>query len=219
MLRILFEGEDLADFVSLAPDDHIKLFLAMENGEIERRDYTPRRYDPAARTLAIDFALHNGGPATTWALNAKPGDHLTIGGPRGSAVVSPAVKSWLLIGDETAIPAIGRRLEQLNMDSKATSVILVAGPEEELRFDTAATLTPIWVHRSLSNAADPAALIAALEKIEWPKDTFVWIAAEATVARRARTYAVETRGHPLEWMKAAGYWRQGHADTHENFGD
>jgi len=62
MQRIVLEGPDLDDFVSKAPDDHIKVFVPTESGEVERRDYTPRRFDPSARTLAIDFALHDGGP-------------------------------------------------------------------------------------------------------------------------------------------------------------
>ena len=88
MLRITLSGEDLADFVSLGADDHIKVFVPGADGTEERRDYTPRRYDNDARLLALDFALHEAGPVTAWAMNARVGDRLEIGGPRGSAVVS-----------------------------------------------------------------------------------------------------------------------------------
>lgn len=74
MLQLTLAGDDLADFVSLGFDDHVKLVLPTASGEPERRDYTPRRYDAEARTLAIDFAVHDAGPATRWALDAKPGD-------------------------------------------------------------------------------------------------------------------------------------------------
>ncbi len=103
MRRIELTGGDLADFTSLAPDDHIKIFVPATDGGEERRDYTPRRYDNAERRLTIDFALHEAGPVTQWAIDARPGDRLEIGGPRGSAVVSKTVKRWLLIGDETAL--------------------------------------------------------------------------------------------------------------------
>ena len=57
MIRIVLQGEDLADFTSLAPDDHVKLLLpgAVEGEKPEMRDYTPRAYGPEG--LVVDFAL------------------------------------------------------------------------------------------------------------------------------------------------------------------
>ncbi len=127
MIRIVFAGNDLADFASLAPDDHVKLFIPSQAGQGERRDYTPRRYDPVAHTLTIDFAIHDAGPATRWAIEAEPGDQIEIGGPRGSTVVSPTFDWWLLIGDETALPAIGRRIEEMTERARVISVVSVAG--------------------------------------------------------------------------------------------
>jgi NADPH-dependent ferric siderophore reductase len=218
MLRITLTGEDLADFVSAAPDDHVKIFLPATSGEPERRDYTPRRFDPKTRSLVLDFAVHEAGPATRWALDATPGSSLSIGGPRGSGVVS-GVRHWLLVGDETALPAIGRRIEEAESGMVITSVAAVTGADEEQTFETRAEFNAIWAHRPLSKAADATALIAALETVELQPDTFVWIAAEASVARAIRSYIVEKRGHRLPWLKAAGYWLLGKADAHEKIGD
>jgi ferric-chelate reductase (NADPH) len=52
----------------------------------QARDYTPL-YDEARHELVFDFFVHDGGIASNWALEAKVGDKLTIGGPRGSLVV------------------------------------------------------------------------------------------------------------------------------------
>ena len=82
------------------------------------RDYTPRRYDLDTLELDIDFVLHGDGPASTWAEQAKPGQFLHIGGPRGSMIVPDIFDSYLLIGDETALPAIARRLEGLAAESQ-----------------------------------------------------------------------------------------------------
>lgn len=38
----------------------------------EVRDYTPRRFDAAARELTIEFVLHGDGPASGWAARAAP---------------------------------------------------------------------------------------------------------------------------------------------------
>ncbi|KKZ85814.1 siderophore-interacting protein [Rhizobium phaseoli] len=216
MRRIIFTGDELADFISLAPDDHIKIFIPTPEGE-ERRDYTPRRYDNAERRLTIDFALHEAGPITQWALGARPGDRLEIGGPRGSAVVSASVKRWLLIGDETAMPAIGRRIEESGAGTMITTIAAVAGPLEEQAFETRADLHLRWAHRPLSQAIDAAVLLRLLATVDIPPETFVWIAAEATVTREIRTYLLTERSYPLSWIKASGYWVFGKADATEKF--
>jgi NADPH-dependent ferric siderophore reductase len=214
MLRILFEGSELADFVSLSPDDHVKLIVPSKSGEPERRDYTPRAFDRAAGTLTIDFALHDAGPATRWAIEAQTGDVLEIGGPRGSAVISPDFAWWLLIGDETALPAIGRRIEELPQGKRAISVVAVADAGEEQRFETQADHKALWVHRPLDRAEDAMPLVSAMDGLTLPEGNgFVWIAAEARVARAVRDYIVNRRAHPLHWTKAAGYWLKGVANA------
>ncbi|EJB07956.1 NADPH-dependent ferric siderophore reductase [Rhizobium sp. BK619] len=217
MRRITSSGGDLADFTSLAPDDHIKIFVPAADGGEERRDYTPRRYDNAARSLTIDFALHEAGPVTQWAIGARPGDRLEIGGPRGSAVVSKAVTRWLLIGDETALPAIGRRIEESAAGTAITAIAAVTGPLEEQSFETRADLDVHWAHRPLSEATAAAALLKLLSTIDIKPETFVWVAAEASVTRDIRAHLLE-RGYPLSWIKASGYWVFGKADATEKFG-
>ena len=54
------------------------------------RTYTPRRYDPATKTLEIQFLLHGTGPASEWAQRAKPGDKLAVAGPGGRFSLEPA---------------------------------------------------------------------------------------------------------------------------------
>jgi len=217
MLRITLKGDDASDFVSLGADDHIKIFIPTSGGAPERRDYTPRRYDTSSRTVVIDFAIHEAGPATQWALNAKIGDVLSIGGPKGSAVVSPDIINWLLVGDETALPAIGRRIEEALPGQRISAVIAITGPEEKQDFTSKAEVNIHWVYRPLSDAAKADLLLQALEQIEIAPHTFVWVAAEASVTRDVRRYLVEQRGYALPWTKASGYWVKGMADAHEKF--
>ena len=219
MLRIIFTADDLHDFVSLSADDHIKLFFPVDGQPDCMRDYTPRRFDTKRGTLVIDFALHEAGIATRWATAAKVDDRLDIGGPRGSAVI-PADFDWYwLIGDETALPAIGRWLEEARAGLAATTVVVVEGEDDRQVISTAAAWTPVWIPRN--NASDDAALLrTALAMQEMPPgDGFVWIAAEASVARSLRDDVLELRHHPRQWTKAAGYWTQGKADTHDRIED
>lgn len=217
ILRVTLGGPDLAGFASPGADDHVKLFLEGGAGtEGERRDYTPRRHDPAAGELDIDFALHDGGPATAWALAANKGSDLEIGGPRGSTIVPADFDWYLLIGDETALPAIGRRIEELRAGANVTSIVAVRDKAEEQAFATRARHEAIWLHRPIERADDPAPFLSALKALDLPAgDGFVWIGAEAHVSRALRAYLVEERGHPLHWLKAAGYWLKGEAGAHE----
>ena len=217
MIRVTLAGSDLADFAAPGFDDHIKILAPTASGEMEKRDYTPRRFDPATGALVIDFAVHEAGPATRWALEAQVGDRLQIAGPKGSTIISPDSGRWLLVGDETALPAIGRRIEEAGPGERIISVVAVPGPEDEQSFDTRAYLTTHWVHRSASAAADPRPLLDRLRTIDVEPQTFVWVAAEATVACAVRAHVAQ-EGHPLAWMKAAGYWVRGQADAHERVG-
>jgi NADPH-dependent ferric siderophore reductase len=210
MLRLTFASPELADFDSAAPDDHIKLFVPNappEGGKPCMRDYTPRSFDRERQILVIDFALHDAGPATAWALTAKPGDQIQIGGPRGSQVVPDDFDWYLLIGDETALPAMGRRLEELRPDVPAITVAAVDDEGEAQAIRTDAAWTPIWICRDQQGLDDAATLRRAVEGLTLlPGDGYVWIAAEAQVTKALRAYFTEERRHPPHWMRASGYW-------------
>ena len=216
-LSIVFSCDDFGEFMSAAPDDHIKLFLPGDGPDAAKRDYTPRSFDPEKNEFVIEFALHdNPGPATSWAVKSMPGDSLEIGGPRGSAIL-PADFDWYwLIGDETAIPAIARRLGE-QPSSNVMAMIAVARREEQVELPVKASQSVIWVHRPVRDAASAEPLLAAVARQEFPSgDGFVWIAAEAGVARALRE-ALLARNLPLSRLKARGYWTSGAADKTASF--
>jgi NADPH-dependent ferric siderophore reductase len=209
MLRVTLEGDELDGFNSPAPDDHVIIFLDQSGEEAVRREFTPRHFDAEKRTLAIDFALHDGGAASAWAQRAQPGDQLRVGGPRGSTVITAPGAWWLLVGDETALPAIGRRLSEIENGTQVIALMTVTGSEEVQSFDTQANLTSHWIHRPLTQAADPAPVIKALSELTPPEGPgIIWIAAESEVARAVRAYCIDTLGHPAEWVIAKSYWSQ-----------
>ncbi len=224
MLRLHFTCPDLSDFVSLGFDDHVKLFFptgeALTEGQRPpMRDFTPRRFDPAAGTMVIDFALHEAGPATQWASSAKVGDTLAIGGPRGSMTIADDFDWYLLVGDESALPAIGRRLEELRPGVPVTSFVLVDDEADAQQVDTRTDWTPHWVRR-VDGQANAQTIVAALRNHQLPTgDGFVWIAGESTIARAARALVTGERGHPKNWCKAAGYWVSGEVGAHERIDD
>jgi NADPH-dependent ferric siderophore reductase len=240
MVRIVVGGEALAGFVSAAHDDHVKLFFPQPgqdkpvlptptpNGPVypdgaarpAARDYTPRCYDAAANTLTIDFVLHGEGPAMSWAAQARPGQFLGVGGPRGSFIVPDDFDWYLFVGDETAVPAIGRRLEELPASARAIAVVEVADPAEQQPFQTRTRLEMHWLHRTGAAAGNHLLLQRALTELALPPgDGYAWVAAEASAAKALRRYLVDQRGLPKDRVKAAAYWKLGAVAVHETYDD
>ena len=217
MLRIIFTSNEFNDFESAAPDDHVKMAFPQPGAEPAKRDFTPRSFN--SESLTIDFALHDSGPAIDWAKKAKVGDSMTIGGPRGSSVVADDFDWYLFIGDETALPAIGRWVEQLRSGVPVATFVVTENAHDQQAFKTATDHKDVWVVRS-KGTDDATALLKELAGYEAPKgDGFIWIAAEAAVAKTLRDHFLNERQHPKAWVKAAGYWKRGVADANMKIED
>jgi NADPH-dependent ferric siderophore reductase len=210
---ITFGGESLADFVSASFDDHVKLFLDRGDLEPVRRDYTPRRFDAAARELTLEFALHGDGPAARWAAQAAPGQRATIGGPRGSFII-PADYDWhLLAGDESALPAIARRLEELPAGARVTVLLQVPDAADRRVLRSAAQVDLRWV-------SDADELIRHVRALALPPgEGYAWCAGEAGAMAALRRVLVEEKGHDRHAVRAAAYWKRGATAHHENLED
>lgn len=206
--RITFRGEELADFQSAGFDDHIKFIFDDASGETVRRDYTPRAFDRDKRELTVEFALHGSGKACAWARSAKPGQRAVIGGPRGSRIV-PMDYDWhLLVGDDSALPAISRRLEELPAGARVL-VVAVAEAGYQSHLDSAADVEVRWVDRA-------EALAPAISELALPTgEGFAWGAGEASAMKALREVLVQEKQHPTTAMRVAAYWRQGASDFHE----
>jgi NADPH-dependent ferric siderophore reductase len=184
------------------------------------RDYTPRRYDAAANALTIDFVLHGDGPATSWAAQAQPGHFLGVGGPRGSFIVPDDFDWYLFAGDESALPAIGRRLEELPVGARAVAVIEVADAGEEQRLTSRAQLDVRWLHRNGAAPGETSLLRDAIAGLSLPRgEGYAWAAAEAATAKALRRHLVDERGVRKDRVKAAAYWKRGAVAVHETYDD
>ena len=206
-------GPALEGFISASFDDHLKLLLDAGGPEPVRRDYTPRHYDAAAGELMIEFALHGDGPAAAWAAQAEAGQTVAIGGPRGSLVIDLDHDWHLLVGDETALPAIARRLEELPAQAIAIVIGQVDEASEQRQFNTRATLDLRWV-------ANAQGVIEALRTLTLPAgDGFAWCAGEAKAVAAQRRVLVEELGLGKHAVRAAAYWKLGTPAHHENLED
>lgn len=207
---VTFTGESLADFVSASFDDHIKFILNAGEPNQVARDYTPRRFDAAARELTIEFALHGDGPAADWAAQARPGQRVMVGGPRGSFII-PLDYDWhLLVADDTGLPAITRRLEELPAGSKAVVIVRLDDAADRRQFKTAASARVQWLDQGES-------LAGAVRALELPPgEGYAWCAGEAGEMAALRRVLVEDKGHDRHAIRAAAYWKRGAIAHHEN---
>lgn len=239
LIRITLGGPELEGFTSPGFDDHMKLFFpdpqtgvlklptAGPDGPIwpegpkpVARDYTPHHHDPVAGTLQVDFALHEAGPATAWAREAEPGDLLGVGGPRGSFIVPTNFDWHLLIGDDTALPAIARRLAELPADARVLVLAEVDAPADQVPLPTAARAQVVWVHRESPAAGNEPPLLAALRATSLPTGAFhAWIGCESAAAKALRAHLVQDCQANPQWIRASGYWRRGAAGTHDSHDD
>lgn len=232
MQRIVFGGDELRGFVSSAPDDHVKLFFPNSAGRIVRpvagpngpilpaggdaspmRDYTPRQYDPQRQELTIDFVLHGDGPASEWARRAQTGQRLGAGGPRGSVVIADDFDGYVLVGDETALPAIGRWLQEMPACSRVEVLIEIPDASDRQPLPSAAQVNIRWLERNGASAQHSTLLEQALQELSPPAgEVFYWIATESRRVRGMRMWLGEQRHVPKDWMKAKGYWKAGAED-------
>ena len=223
-IRLTLGGPELEGFVSAGFDDHTKLILpqaGLEKPNLPQmvdgrphidgerptmRDYTPLNYDAARNTLQMEFAEHGTGPAVEWARTAPIGQWLGLAGPRGSLVV-PADLDWhVLLGDESAMPAMERRLAELPAGSRAIVRVQISNPADQRAWASAAALDLQWV-TSLADAADVLELPAG--------DGFIWASGENRAMADLRQRILAKPGANPRRMRIASYWKQGEAAHHE----
>ncbi len=234
LVSVWVGGDALDGFQIEAPTSHIKVYLpapgqhapvlpvdtpdgpAWPEGDAPRpavRTYTPRRFDAASRTLEVQFVLHGAGPASEWAEGVGVGDRLAVAGPGGRFAMDPAVESWWIAGDQSAIPAVGTLLEALP-DSAAAEVHLEvtdADDEIELAAAAPAKTTVTWHHRRTPDAWG-AELADAARRAAIADGGTVWVACEAAAMRGIRRYFVTERRLPASSLVTRGYWRLGEAN-------
>lgn len=171
--------------------------------------YTVRRWDAETGELDVDFVKHGIGTATTWAYRAKPGDRIHFFGPHASAGL-PTHADWLLVaGDDTALPAIGRLLEELPRDARAQVFIEIAEHSHIQNLRELPGVTVTWLVRDGAEPGTTTLLLDAVrDTVWWEGMPFAWVAGEQSTVRDIRRHLVEDRGIPKEDITFVGYWKR-----------
>ena len=161
-VRVELGGPELAELGVDGPlwDQRIKLAFpdpATDRGHM--RTYTIRdlRGSGEDTTLVVDMVLHLEGdlvgPGSTWASHAAPGMRIGVVAPRrgfpfGGIEFTPAPGAdLLLVGDETAVPAICTVLEQLPDDARGAAFLEVPVAADIQDVRAPAGVDVVWLAR------------------------------------------------------------------------
>jgi NADPH-dependent ferric siderophore reductase len=189
------------------------------------RTITVRHADPVAREIAVDIAVHGEhGAAGPWAASAQPGQPMYLMGPSGAYSPDPAADWHLLVGDETALPAISVALEALPPNAIGQVFVEVADPADEIPLTAPEGVQINWILRGgrsdlvgEDRAGDHAPLVEAVKTAFWmPGQVHAFVHGEAqAVMHNLRPYIRKERGVDAKWASISGYWRRGR--TEETF--
>ncbi|WP_338597558.1 siderophore-interacting protein [Saccharopolyspora sp. SCSIO 74807] len=229
MIRIVAGGDGLASFEpNEFTDAYVKVLfprpdviypqpldMGVIRAEMPRehwpamRSYTVRHYDEQAGELALDFVHHgDSGLAGPWAANAQIGDELLLSGPGGAYAPDPAAGWHLLVGDESALPAIAASLEAMPPGATARVFLLVDNAAEQQTLATKADAQVRWLYRSAGED-----LVDAVQTAEFPAgEVQAFVHGEAGFVRVLRRYLLNECGVGKERLSISGYWREGKTD-------
>ena len=234
MLRVVLGGAGLEGFGTGEFTDHyVKLIfpppgapygLPVDTEAVEAehprelwpvtRTYTVRWWDGERGELAVDVVHHgDSGIAPPWAAAARPGDRISLFGPGGAYAPADDAEWHLLVGDESALPAIAATLEALPAHARAVAILEVADAAEEQPVVTAADVELIWVHRDTAPGEPGEAVLEAVRAATARGgDLFAFVHGEADMVRAVRRHLRLERAVPLERLSVSGYWRLGRTD-------
>src|SRR4051812_29837925 len=205
MRRVMVRSEAMAG-VSLRPAQDVELWLRDAADRRVKRRYTIRQARPESGELDLDVLLHGDGPGSSWGANAAPDDEVEFQGPRGKLELRSA--PWhLLVGDESALPAIAAIAEALPDDETAVAFVEVRDETDVL--PVAADTR--WVHRGSAAAGGADLLTTALEGIAPPAGARAYLMGESRAMVALRS-VVEAAGVAHENVFVKGYWNVGRPD-------
>jgi NADPH-dependent ferric siderophore reductase len=199
MRRVTVRSETMLG-VEIRPAQDVELHLREAGGRRVKRRYTIRYARPDHGELDLDVVLHGAGPGAQWGESAEPGDEIDFQGPRGKLELRGAA-THLLVGDESALPAIATIAESLPTGEQAVSVIEVQDASDAL--DVPGDVR--WLHRGAHSAGTADLLLPAVRSVKVTGEIRAYLLGEtrSMVAVRAN---LEERGVPHDSVFLKGYW-------------
>lgn len=228
--RLTLVGEELAGFELDLPAASVRLllppagstavvvpewngneFLFADGERPVIRTLTPLRFDASTNELDVEIVRHGHGPLSSWAGTAAPGDRAAISGPGRGYEVDPDAPSYLLAGDESALPAITQLLPLLPATAEVLVLVEVHLPEARIELPDHPRLQQRWFELP-AGARGGEALVDAVLATELDPEVRVWAAGEAAAVHRIRTHLFDVVGLTRSRAVVRGYWKHARTD-------
>ncbi|MVA74883.1 siderophore-interacting protein [Auraticoccus sp. F435] len=244
-IKLLLADEDQLAAARSAGEDWYGWWLAEpEQRRPAMRTYTARAVRPGLREVDVDFACHGTeGPASAFAQQAPLGSPLLLVGPDAGVPGSESAGlGWhpgeasevVLVGDETAVPAICGIVEQLPADVVGRVLVEVPSIADALPLSAPPGVQVTWLARggrphgeALEQAVrewtselgtavvdGPGSVPDEVEDVLWDEveaagQRYVWVAGESGAVARIRRHLVRGCGLDRRSCAFMGYWRAG----------
>ncbi|MEM7142281.1 MAG: siderophore-interacting protein [Actinomycetota bacterium] len=223
LMRVVVGGDALVGFGTPEPASSIRVvipwpgdpfelpewtgneFLLADGRRPALRTFTPVTFDETAREMTFDIVRHPGGAISSWVETAQPGDPVAVSGPGRSELIDIEATRAIVVGDETAIPAIRQLIETTPAHIALEITIETTTVEAELPLPDRDGCTVTWSVLSDGDAPG-AALLPPVEAAEIGPDDRVWAAGEAAGVQKIRKH-LAGRDVPRHHTTVRGYWK------------
>ena len=225
MIRVTLGGPNLAGLTVDQPAASVRLllpppgaddlvvplwngneFLLPDGSRPLIRTFTPRRFDPDELHLDLDLVIHDGGVASGWAQNAPLGAGAAVSGTGRGYVIDMDASEYVLVGDETALPAIAQLLEEIPSTVPIRVLVEVADPAVRIALPDHPHAVVEWLDLPAGRSVG-GALIDAVERAVVDPAAKLWCAGEAAAMHALRTHLFRERGFSRSQATIRGYWK------------
>lgn len=208
-VRIHLLSRSLLADVALLPTTWIRFWFpdTLDPEQEHQRAYTIVTANPETGEFAIDCVLHEpAGPASSWAQQAKPGDHIAVTtlGSTGFILTEDLPAGYLLIGDAASLPAINSILAVIPTHLPVELYLEEHTPEDRQIPIQAHPRTIVnWVQRD-----NETSLARGLADRDW-SNWSAWVACESDALKHVRARLLTEFGFPKTEITARAYWCYG----------
>ncbi|MEM9330626.1 MAG: siderophore-interacting protein [Pseudomonadota bacterium] len=223
MIRITFAGPALEGIAMDCAGANCKLLLPEDGQTLEAfkeqmisgpkpvtRTYTVRSMRSDPLEMDIDFVAHGeNGPASKWAMNAKPGSFCGFAGP-GKAKLTEFYADWYLIAaDMSALPVACATLEAMPRDAEGIAIFEVLSVEDKQSIKAPNGIEIHWL-------VSPDPLVHSkkqldfVQNLDWPPGVVqTCVAGESGVIRELRNFLNNDMMIERKHTYISGYWKIG----------